>query len=95
MSRINTNVAALRGIYAYQRNQSDLGLRLQRLSTGLRINRGADDPSGLIISERLRSEARGLQQAIDNSIRADNVLSTAEGRSTRFPRCCCKSNRWW
>lgn len=79
MSRINTNVAALRGIYAYQRNQSDLGLRLQRLSTGLRINRGADDPSGLIISERLRSEARGLQQAIDNSIRADNVLSTAEG----------------
>lgn len=79
MSRINTNVSALRAIYRYQRNQEDLNLRLQRLSTGLRINRGADDPSGLIISERLRSESRGLQQAIDNSIRADNVLSTAEG----------------
>ncbi|HON65187.1 MAG TPA: flagellin, partial [Phycisphaerae bacterium] len=47
--------------------------------TGLRINRGRDDPAGLIASETLRSEIRGISQAIDNSTRAMNVISTAEG----------------
>lgn len=79
MSRINSNVAALRAIRLLGRNQDDLGVRLERLATGLRINRGADDPAGLIASERLRSEIRGIQQAIDNSARASNVIVTAEG----------------
>lgn len=79
MSRINTNIAALQGIRNLNRNQDDLNLRLERLSTGLRINRGADDPSGLIASERLRSEIRTLHQAVENSGRAANVISTAEG----------------
>ena len=79
MSRINTNVAALRAINRLGRNQSDLDIRLERLSTGLRINRGRDDPAGLIASEHLRFEIRGIQQAIENSTRADNVVSTAEG----------------
>jgi flagellin len=52
---------------------------LQRLSSGLRINRGADDPAGLIASEGLRSEIAGINQAMDNSQRASNVISTAEG----------------
>ena len=52
---------------------------MQRLSSGLRINRGADDPAGLIASEGLRSEISGINQAIDNSQRASNVISTAEG----------------
>lgn len=78
MSRINTNVPALRAIRLLDRNFSDLSLRLERLSTGLRINRGRDDPAGLIASERLRFEIGGLRQAIDNSIRANNVISTAE-----------------
>ena len=60
-------------------NQRDLELRLERLATGLRINRGADDPAGLIISERLRKEIRGIEQAINNSQRVINVISTAEG----------------
>ncbi len=79
MSRINTNVAALtaqRGLAASQRTLSDT---LQKLSSGLRINRGADDPAGLIASEGLRSEISGINQAIDNSTRANNVISTAEG----------------
>jgi flagellin len=79
MSRINTNVAALtaqRGLAASQRTLSDT---LQKLSSGLRINRGADDPAGLIASEGLRSEIAGINQAIDNSSRASNVISTAEG----------------
>src|SRR4029077_10880634 len=52
---------------------------LQRLSSGLRINRGADDPAGLIASEGLRSEIAGINKAIDNSSRATNVISTTEG----------------
>jgi flagellin len=51
---------------------------LERLSTGLRINRGADDPAGLIASESLRSEISGIKQAIDNGQRASNVIATAE-----------------
>ena len=79
MSRINTNIPALRAIRLNQVNQGELGLRLERLSTGLRINRGRDDPAGLIASEALRSEIRTIQQAIENSTRANNVISTAEG----------------
>ena len=79
MSRINTNIPALQATNILSRNQLDLQTRLERLSSGLRINRGKDDPAGLIASEVLRSETRGISQAINNSQRAINVISTAEG----------------
>ncbi len=79
MSRINTNIEAVRALSRLGSNQTDLSLRLERLSTGLRINRGKDDPAGLIASERLRSELNGITQAIANSQRTINVLSVAEG----------------
>ncbi|MFA5864399.1 MAG: flagellin [Phycisphaerae bacterium] len=79
MSRINTNVGALIAQTNLRRSQTDLQTALQRLSTGLRINRGADDPAGLIASESLRSEISGIGQAIANSERASNVLATSEG----------------
>ena len=79
MARINTNVSSMIAQSNLQRSNSDLAVRLQRLSTGLRINRGADDPAGLIVSERLRSEMKGLTQAIDNSERASSVIATTEG----------------
>ncbi|MAC18581.1 MAG: flagellin [Phycisphaerae bacterium] len=79
MARINTNVPSLIARNNLGRSNGDLAVRLQRLSTGLRINRGADDPAGLIVSERLRSEMKGLDQAIDNSERASSVIATAEG----------------
>jgi flagellin len=79
MARINTNVASLTAQRGLQKSQKTLNDTLQRLSTGLRINRGADDPAGLIASEGLRSEISGINQAIDNSSRASNVISTAEG----------------
>ena len=79
MSRINTNVPAIRAIHRLEVNQADLDLRLERLATGLRINRAGDDPAGLIVSELLRSEIRGIQQAISNSTRAGQVIATAEG----------------
>ena len=82
MSRINTNIGSLQAMHRLQSNQSDLSTRLQRLSTGLKINAGKDAPAGLIASETLRSEIGGINQAIDNSQRASNVISTAELNST-------------
>ncbi len=79
MGRINTNVSALIAQHNLARSQQDLNQTLQRLSSGLKINRGADDPAGLIASENLRSEIAGVNQAIDNSQRANNVIATAEG----------------
>jgi flagellin len=79
MARINTNVAALVAQRGLAKSQKSLNSTLERLSTGLRINSGADDPAGLIASEGLRSEMSGINSAIDNSSRASNVLSTSEG----------------
>lgn len=79
MSQINTNVASLTAQIALSQNQISLNTTLQRLSTGLRINSGADDPAGLIASEGLKSEIAGINQAVTNSTRAGNVLSTAAG----------------
>lgn len=79
MARINTNVASFIARSNLTRSNEDLQVRLQRLSTGLKINRAADNPAGLIISERLRSEIAGLNQAVDNSSRASSVIATAEG----------------
>ena len=79
MSRINTNIASMNAIHMLIGNHADLTTRLQRLSSGLRINTGKDDPAGLIASENLRSEIAGINSAIDNSIRASNVIATAEG----------------
>ncbi len=79
MARINTNVASLTAQRGLSKSQRSLNDTLQRLSSGLRINRGADDPAGLIASENLRSEMSGISQAIDNSSRASNVIATAEG----------------
>src|SRR3954462_8468897 len=79
MSRINTNIASLAAITQLTRNQGDLATHLQRLSSGLNINSGKDAPAGLIASETLRSEINGINQAIDNSTRATNVINTAEG----------------
>ncbi|MDB5295937.1 MAG: Flagellin [Phycisphaerales bacterium] len=79
MSRINTNIGSLQAMHRLTKNQGDLSTRLQRLSTGLKINSGKDAPAGLIASETLRSEVAGINQAVDNSQRANNVLNTAEG----------------
>src|SRR5947209_19762606 len=79
MARINTNVSSLIAQRGLSKSQKTLSDTLERLSSGLRINRGADDPAGLIASEGLRSEIQGIHQAVDNSQRASNVISTAEG----------------
>jgi flagellin len=77
--RINTNVNAINA----QRNLNSIGMSLsksiERLSSGLRINRAADDAAGLSISEKLRGQSRGLNQAIRNAQDGISMIQTAEG----------------
>jgi flagellin len=79
MSRINTNVSSLIAQRVLKKNNDALNTSLERLSTGLKINKGADNPAGLIASENLRAEKTGITQAIDNAERASNIIGTAEG----------------
>lgn len=76
---VNTNLAA-NGILANLSNsQSMFNTQVERLSSGLRINRGADDPAGLVISEKYRAQVEGLGQAIRNARDGINLVQTAEG----------------
>ena len=79
MSRINTNVNSLISQRILTQQNNSLNTSLERLSTGLAINRGKDDPAGLIASENLRSEKAAISAAITNTERADQVMNIAEG----------------
>lgn len=78
MTRINTNVSSLVAQKTLARSNADLQGSLTRLSTGLRINSGKDDPAGLIASEVLRSDILSVERAITNSERANQLISTAD-----------------
>ncbi len=78
MTKINTNVGSLIAQKQLQRSNNDLSLALTRLSTGLRINTGKDDPAGLIASEGLRSDIISVERAVTNSQRANQVIATAD-----------------
>jgi flagellin len=79
MTRINTNIQSLIARRTLNINNNSLNQALERLSTGLRINTGLDDPAGLIASETLRSSIRAIGQAVDNANRADTIVAVAEG----------------
>ncbi len=78
MTRINTNVSSLIAQKTLARTNNQLQQALTRLSTGLRINVGKDDPAGLIASETLRSNIVSTQRAITNSERANQMIATAD-----------------
>ncbi len=78
MTRINTNVGSLVAQTALARSHSQLQQALTRLSTGLRINTGADDPAGLIASQVLQSNINSTNQAITNSQQANELIATAD-----------------
>lgn len=78
MTRINTNVSSLIAQKTLARTNNQLQQALTRLSTGLRINVGKDDPAGLIASETLRSDIVSTQRAITNSERANQMIATAD-----------------
>ena len=77
--RINTNTAALDTYRSYSSAQAGLERNIERLSSGLRINKAADDTAGLAISQRMNNQVRGMQQANRNVQQANNMLQTAEG----------------
>lgn len=76
---ITNNVAAINAQNNLARTSISLARSLERLSSGLKINRGADGPAALIISELQRAQIAGLGQAIENSERAVAMVQTAEG----------------
>jgi len=78
MTRINTNVSSLNAQKTLARSNAQLQQALTRLSTGLRINAGKDDPAGLIASEALRSDIVGAQKAITNNQTANQMIATAD-----------------
>ncbi len=80
--QINTNVAALNAYRNLSNTQNDLSKSLEKLSSGLRINRAADDAAGLAISEGLRSQIGGLNVAARNAQDGISVIQTAEGALT-------------
>ncbi len=79
MTSINTNVPSMIAQRVLGLQNKSLVISLERLSTGLRINHGKDDPAGLIASENLRAEKRAIGSAISNAQRAEQVINVAEG----------------
>lgn len=77
--RINHNIAAINGHRNMVKNDMAVSKSLERLSSGLKINRGADDAAGLVISEQMRAQLGGLAQAQANSETAVSMVQTAEG----------------
>lgn len=77
--RINTNVAALNAGRILRRSTGSLNRSLERLSSGLRINRAADDAAGLAIAEGFRSQVRGANVAQRNAQDGVSLVQTAEG----------------
>lgn len=75
----NFYLAGLRAVRSFHTAQNDFIRAMERISTGLRINRAADDPSGLAISERMRAQIRGLKQASRNAQDAISLLNIADG----------------
>ncbi len=77
--QINTNVAAMNAYRNLSSTQNAMSTSLERLSSGLRINRAADDAAGLAISEKLRAQTSGLNQATSNAQDGISLIQTAEG----------------
>lgn len=76
--RINTNIASITALRHLRQADASQRTSLERLSTGLRINRASDDPSGLVISEQFRRQIASMKQALENSQNASNLIGTAE-----------------
>src|SRR3954454_9457816 len=76
---IANNVASLTAQHNLNRTSGMLSKSLERLSSGLKINRGADGPAALVISEQQRAQIAGLKTAIDNTSKAVALVQTTEG----------------
>jgi len=77
--RINNNIAAINSHRQYGINNLAIGKNVEKLSSGFRVNRAADDAAGLAISEKMRTQIRGLNMASKNSQDGISLVQTAEG----------------
>jgi flagellin len=77
--RIFNNIASLNAQRTLSNNNDRLATSVERIASGIRINRGADDAAGLAISEALRSDIRGLRQAVRNANDGISLINVAEG----------------
>ncbi|MBX9582084.1 MAG: hypothetical protein K2X87_17400 [Gemmataceae bacterium] len=83
---LNTNVASLTAQNNITATNTNLSKSLERLSTGLKVNRGADGPAALVISEQQRAQISGLRTAIDNTNKGVSMVQTAEGALNEINR---------
>ena len=77
--RVNNNIAAINSRRHLNANNRILGIKLERLASGLRINRAADDAAGLSVREGMRAEISGLKMNVNNAEQASNLIQVAEG----------------
>ena len=85
--RINKNPTAVNAHRNLTQNSEVSAKNLERLSSGLKVNRGADGPAALQVSERLRAQTAGLDQAIENS------RSTLRTKRSTTQSCCKRISR--
>jgi len=76
---VNKNIGAMVAHRYLKMNESSFSKAVERLSSGMKINRAADDPAGLVISEKYRAQVEGLNQAIRNAQDGISLVQTAEG----------------
>ena len=84
--RVNTNISAMGALRNLSNANAMFSQSVTRLSTGMRINSGADDPAGLQISEGFRAQISGIDQALRNNSDAMNFAKTAEGALSEVNR---------
>jgi len=77
--RINSNAETLNNLRTIQESRDKMKSSMEKLSSGLKINRASDDPSGLMISEKIRSQIATIEQKLENIDQADNKLTATEG----------------
>lgn len=82
--RIAHNLTALNAWRQMTQIQGELGKSVERISSGYRINRAADDPAGLVLSENLRAQVVGMDQALSNTQDGVSMVQTAEGALTEI-----------
>lgn len=97
--RINYNVSAMIANNSLQRNDNNLAASLERLSSGLKINHGKDNPAGLAMGKRMNAQLKGLSVATQNASNGISIIETADGAMAemqdilqRINELCVKAN---
>ena len=86
MTKIDTNVAALKSLHHLQRNDENYSKAVERLSSGKRINNAGDDAAGASIVNRMTAQISGMQMAIRNAGDAISMAQVAEGALVEYKR---------